>query len=863
MSDLRSHPRAASPSRVLLVLLLLALPLGACGGGGGGGVVIEVPPEVEPSGLRGVVTVPGVELGRIAEQEPNDSPQQPNFVAPLFPRAALEIAGHVGADPADLGRADPLDILRILSIVDQDVSVEITYREIEAVNDSLTLSVVDLPSGATVATAAGPGQPLTTSFTASAGVPYDLGVGIGTGAAAYVVRLVLTDPIGSPKPQSLKVQPLNNSGLHEMQASSAEPSAAPMPVATLVAPGDPACACTHLLVRLEDGVDAEALCAAHGLRIQRRLTTGTLCLAFEHATASEGRHKAVELAAMLADCEGVAFAEPDWIVRPLAIPDDTKYGCQWNLRAIGCEPAWDITTGNPNVVIGVVDTGVVPDHPDLFERLVPGYDFVSTEAVGGDGDGIDTDPTDVGDRGLPSGLSTWHGTHVAGICVGRQNDGYGITGVAPGCRVMPLRALGIGGGFVSDLAAALDFGAALTSMPGRGQLPQPLDIMNLSVGLAVDSTELRLACERAANRGVLLIAASGNTGQAVLYPAAYPSVMAIGAVDTDLNSTAYSSFGLEVELAAPGGLIQGDGFARGWPDHIFSCVKDDTIFPRPMHHAGLQGTSQAAPHVAAAAALLLSIDPTLSSAALKSYLTASALDVGAEGSDVAHGSGLLQVHTAMKLLLADQGTPRNDPPILVLPTKSLRFTGFDTLRTLPISNGGGGLLTVTAAQTATDDGGFWLSAALVPATTSPDSNVKELEVSVDRGGLANGRYSGTIRLANPDGVLCAMRIIMYVGELPRAGRPVHIVALDGESGIARKTTAIYPEYSWRFWLTGLAEGNYLLKAGEDLDEDTFFCEPADYCGWWGGAVEPDASPVGVQSDGPAVTGLLIELFPPR
>lgn len=850
LMHMRHRSRPAVFLRAVLVLALAALPLGACGGGGGGGVVEPAPePEVEKSGLRGTVMVPGVELGRIVEQEPNNSAAQPYLLTPLFPRVALEVAGHVGT-AADLGEDDATDVLRLVSIMDQDISLELTYRQISAVNDSISMTVIETESGTQLDTDAGPGQPLTATFSATAGTVYDIVVDITFGSAAYVIRAVLTDPPVAPKPGTA------------LNAAPPSVKVAARPVQTAVAAGDPACACSHLLVRLTSDASLDAICAEYGLERMKQLVSGTWCLAFAHDSASAGRHKAVELAATLSARDDVVFAEPDWIVQPQTIPNDPKFGCQWNLRAIGCEHAWDITTGDADIVIGIVDTGILPEHPDLTGQIVPGYDFVSDPGIAGDDTGIDTDPTDVGDQILPSGLSTWHGTHVAGICVGVQNDGYGITGVAPGCKVMPLRALGIGGGLLSDLVTAIDFGSGLVAMPGRGILDEPLQIMNLSVGLGVDSPELEAACNRARNRGVLLIAAAGNTSLSVLYPAAYDSVMAVGAVDSDLTSTGYSSFGNQLELVAPGGLIQNDGFARGWPDHIFSCVRDETVFPSTMHHAGLQGTSQAAPHVAAAAALLLSIDPTLTVNELKAFLKDSALDVGAEGVDSAHGSGLLQVHRAMKMILEDAGTPRTDDPILQIPSKSVRFVGFDTLRVLPISNAGGGVLTLTAAQTATDDGVPWLSATLDPATGVLDSNVDELHINVERTGLAPGRYSGTIRLANTVEVLCALRVVMYVGQFPRAGRPVHIVAIDEVSGIGRKTTAVYPEYFWRYWITGVPESSYMLQAGEDLDEDTFFCEPADHCGWWGGALEADAISVPVLLDQPATQGLHILLFPP-
>ena len=126
-----------------------------------------------------------------------------------------------------------------------------------------------------------------------------------------------------------------------------------------------------------------------------------------------------------------------------------------------------------------------------------------------------------------------------------------MTGLAPGCRLMMLRALGRGGGLVSDVADAILFAAGLYDAPGRGRLAEPLPILNFSFGLSADAAELFDACERASDAGVLMIAASGNHGSnQVLAPARYPFVMAVGAVNGRLDPTGYTNYGPEVDLVA-------------------------------------------------------------------------------------------------------------------------------------------------------------------------------------------------------------------------------------------------------------------------------------------------------------------------
>ena len=121
---------------------------------------------------------------------------------------------------------------------------------------------------------------------------------------------------------------------------------------------------------------------------------------------------------------GVVSAEPNYWRQPLAVPNDTLYAEQWHYSQIQLPDAWDVTTGSADVTVAVIDTGILSSHPDFAGQLTSGADLISDSANAGDGDGVDTDPEDVGDQELGDGSSSFHGTHVAGTVAAATNKGY-------------------------------------------------------------------------------------------------------------------------------------------------------------------------------------------------------------------------------------------------------------------------------------------------------------------------------------------------------------------------------------------------------------------------------------------------------
>ncbi|MBK5206972.1 MAG: S8 family serine peptidase, partial [Polaromonas sp.] len=222
-----------------------------------------------------------------------------------------------------------------------------------------------------------------------------------------------------------------------------------------------------------------------------------------HVAVTSQKLNRAELFALTKQIEqdpSVAYAEIDEIAQALFTPNDPDYlNQQWHYQAPATFPGgtnlpkgWDLSTG-AGVVVAVIDSGVRP-HADLAARLLPGYDFIDADSPGvfktaNDGDGRDSDASDPGDWTLagacnstsPASDSSWHGTHVAGTIAAVTNNGIGVAGVAFGAKVLPVRVLGVCGGYASDVAAGMRWAAGL-SVPGVPANPNRAKVLTLSLG---------------------------------------------------------------------------------------------------------------------------------------------------------------------------------------------------------------------------------------------------------------------------------------------------------------------------------------------------------------------------------------------
>jgi subtilisin family serine protease len=273
----------------------------------------------------------------------------------------------------------------------------------------------------------------------------------------------------------------------------------------------------------------------------------------------------------------VEYVEPEVVLEATdTIPNDALWQGQWGPQRVRAQKAWDATHGSASVIVAVVDTGVDYSHPDLQGLFVPGYDVVNQ----------DTDPAD--DQG--------HGTAVAGVIAARTQNREGQAGMCWACKVMPVKVLDANGsGTTATIAAGIVWAA------NHGAR-----VINLSLGGAGTTQALQDAINFAVGKGVLVLAAAGNSGTTTkFYPAAYPDVVSVAATMPDDHLYAWSNRGKDwVQVAAPG------------------C---DTAPVRGGGYGNFCGTSAATPIASGIGALALSIDPGLAGADIHRALQAAAV----------------------------------------------------------------------------------------------------------------------------------------------------------------------------------------------------------------------------------------------
>ena len=325
----------------------------------------------------------------------------------------------------------------------------------------------------------------------------------------------------------------------------------------------------------------------------------------------------------------VEYVEPDVMMRPMFDPNDAYYSLQWHYfeptAGINLPPAWDVTNG-AGVVVAVLDTGYRP-HADLAANILPGYDMISDTFISNDGDRRDSDATDPGDwmragacgGGYPPQDydSSWHGTHTAGTIAAVTNNGIGVAGVAFGAKILPVRVLGVCGGYTSDIADGIVW-AAGGSVSGVPANQHPAQVINMSLGGGgTCGYTFQNAINTARALGTTIVVAAGNEGinAANSSPANCNGVITVAAVTRSGGRAYYSNYGSVVDIAAPGGDTRTTG-ANG----IVSTVNDGTTSPGNDIYAYYQGTSMASPHVAGVAALVYAANPGISPDEMESLL---------------------------------------------------------------------------------------------------------------------------------------------------------------------------------------------------------------------------------------------------
>ncbi|QHT60311.1 peptidase S8 [Paenibacillus lycopersici] len=280
-------------------------------------------------------------------------------------------------------------------------------------------------------------------------------------------------------------------------------------------------------------------------------------------------------------------------------PNDELYSeYQWNLPVIETEKGWGVSKGSDNVLIGVLDTGVQADHPDLVGKIEAGTNLVDETSPPDD---------DVG-----------HGTHVSGIIAAAVNNGEGVAGLTWFNKIVPVKVLDASGaGSTYSVAEGIIWAA-----------DHGIKVINMSLGNYAEAQFLHDAIKYAYDKDVVLVAASGNDNtERPGFPAAYPEVLAVASTNADGTRSPFSNYGDYIDVAAPGMSI-----ASTYPG---------------SQYAALSGTSMASPHVAALAGLIRSINPDLRNTEVMDIIRKSAKDLGAKGKDKYFGYGQIDIDRAL------------------------------------------------------------------------------------------------------------------------------------------------------------------------------------------------------------------------
>ena len=312
----------------------------------------------------------------------------------------------------------------------------------------------------------------------------------------------------------------------------------------------------------------------------------------------------------------VAFAELDMLIAPSTTPDDPSYPAQWHLPKIGSPAAWATDTGNSNVIIAILDTGVDPNHPDLAPKLVPGWNVYDNNA----------DTHDV----------YGHGTQVAGAAAATGNNTMGVASVAWGCDIMPIR--------ISDLAGYASLSTVASGLTWAAD--HGARVANISYAVS-DYSSTASAAQYFQSKGGVVTISAGNDGVFDSSPD-NPYVLTVSATTNLDNVATFSNTGNNIDLGAPGTMVYTtcNGSAYGYGS----------------------GTSFSAPLVAGVAALVLSANPALTPSQVQDILRQSADDKGPAGWDPGYGSGRLNAANAVAMA---GNPPPPPPPDTTAPTVSI------------------------------------------------------------------------------------------------------------------------------------------------------------------------------------------------
>lgn len=412
-------------------------------------------------------------------------------------------------------------------------------------------------------------------------------------------------------------------------------------------------------------------------------------------------------------------ANLNFIINQFAVPNDPGYSNQWNMQAVQAENAWDVATGY-DVNVAVVDSGLADGGSDGINCVIQAKNTIDGSTNAFDGNG--------------------HGTHVSGTIAQATNNNVGVAGLAYNACIIPIKALNdSGSGTDADIAEAIAYAA-----------DKGARVINLSLGYPASyplSSFAGSASYSVLNNladNVVVVAASGNEGASnVSYPASHPKTIAVGSVAKGNGIASYSNRGPSLDVVAPG-----------------SGITQETRYNSTWNYYAYNGTSMAAPHVSAAAALLISANPSLTFSDVAQKLKSSALDLGQTGHDAVYGAGLIQASDA----LVDIGAPVNQVP----------------MASFEVSCDSDFLCTFTS-QSVDPDGYI---TALDWDFGNGYSILGETSSSVEHQFTTSGDYAVTLTVTDNDGATrSTSELVTLVGAVP-VETPTDVQAMDNTNGTA-------------------------------------------------------------------------------
>ena len=432
------------------------------------------------------------------------------------------------------------------------------------------------------------------------------------------------------------------------QSSRAQDRAAapPSPAPDWTAPHVPG----QLLVKFSatSPVTAAALAAQTGMTVQD--TIPELGIAVVAAPEAGTNADLAAAAATLEASPAIEWAEPNYTFTLDATPNDPDYTTQAPyLNWLEMSAAWEYSTGQSDVIVAVLDTGVAMNHPDLMSGIWTNPREIPDNGIDDDGNGFIDDVHGWNFAGNNNAVADdyGHGTHVAGIAAARINNGIGIAGMAGGATIMPVKVffpppnvIGTYEDLIRAIVYATDNGAR---------------VINMSLGTSSYSRGEEAAVDYAWDHGAVVVAAAGNTGRETYhYPAAHPNAIAVAATTASDTRAGFSTYGDFVDVAAPG-------------SSVFSTLMSGG-------YGNMSGTSMATPHVAGLAALLFSLNPQLTNTQVRELIETSADDLGASGWDKRFGHGRINARKALAAVTPPpqpSPTPTPHPPLSEWPAGCL------------------------------------------------------------------------------------------------------------------------------------------------------------------------------------------------